>query len=329
MSSFQVRNSTRAFIVALIPVAALYGVLTAMAALGSLAPAAAIAVPTPDAAFMSLVLMIAIDATLLFAGHRLLQSLSMAGRLSYALMGGVMTAVGHVLALRYGLYLAPPATGSTITSGVLPVLAGMIAGFLYHQLAGLMAVASPAADADAPLRFGGPVRVRTSLAASSIAALVPAVLTAVLFFTVTYGFISGSHEPSGATWSRQIMALAAPAQMFLITLMITFLPSIIFTLLTHFVARACGCRSIAAYAAIGAGTGLACALLVTPLTPFTSNLYTGGPTIICGAIMGALYRRFAGLEPLPLPEMLQVDDESALVGADHPARVGHAVAPRY
>ena len=324
MPIYQVRNSTRAFIIALIPVAALYAVLTVMAALGSVAQPPAIAVPTPDAVFLSLVLMVAIDAALLFAGHRLLQSRSMAGRLSYALMGGVMMAVGHVLALRYGLYLAPPATGSMVTSGVLPVLAGMIAGFLYHQMAGLMAVASPAADPDAPLRFVGPVRVRTSLAASSVAALVPAVLTAVLFFAAG-GLISDMHTP----WSRQMMFLALPAQMFLITLMITFLPSLILTLLTHFVARACGCRHIAAYAAIGAGTGLACALLVTPLTLFTSSMYTAGPTIICGAIMGALYRRFAGLEPLPLPEMLQVDDESALVGAEHPARVGHAVAPRY
>jgi hypothetical protein len=324
MSIYQVRNSTRAFIVALLPVVALYAVLTVMAALGSVAQPPAIAVPTPDAVFLSLVLIVAIDAALLFVGHRLLQSRMMAGRLSYALMGGVMTAVGHLLALRYGLYLAPPATGSTVTSGVLPVLAGMIAGFLYHQLAGLMAVASPAADADAQLRFVGPVRVRTSLAASGIAALVPAVLGAVLFFAAG-GLISDIHAP----WSRQIIFLALPAQMFLITLITTFLPSLILTLLTHFVARACRCRHIAAYAAIGAGMGLACALLLTPWTLFTSSMYTAGPTIICGAIMGALYRRFAGLEPLPLPEMLQVDDESALVGAEHPARLGHAISPRH
>jgi hypothetical protein len=41
--------------------------------------------------------------------------------------------------------------------------------------------------------------------------------------------------------------------------------------------------------------------------------------------MGALYRRFAGLEPLPLPETIIATDPNALVGADHPARQQHRV----
>jgi hypothetical protein len=41
--------------------------------------------------------------------------------------------------------------------------------------------------------------------------------------------------------------------------------------------------------------------------------------------MGALYRRFAGLEPLPLPEAVLANDSNALVGADHPARRQHSV----
>jgi hypothetical protein len=46
---------------------------------------------------------------------------------------------------------------------------------------------------------------------------------------------------------------------------------------------------------------------------------------IIGAIMGATYRRFAGIEPLPLPEDVLATDPRALVPEDHPARRTHAV----
>ena len=45
----------------------------------------------------------------------------------------------------------------------------------------------------------------------------------------------------------------------------------------------------------------------------------------CGAIMGALYRSFSGLEPVPLPEAIIATDPNALVGADDPARHQHKV----
>jgi hypothetical protein len=38
-----------------------------------------------------------------------------------------------------------------------------------------------------------------------------------------------------------------------------------------------------------------------------------------------LYRRFAGLEPVPLPEAVIATDPNALVGADDPARHQHRV----
>jgi hypothetical protein len=41
--------------------------------------------------------------------------------------------------------------------------------------------------------------------------------------------------------------------------------------------------------------------------------------------MGALYRRFAGLEPEPLPEPVIVTDVDTLVSADHSSRQGHRV----
>jgi hypothetical protein len=59
-------------------------------------------------------------------------------------------------------------------------------------------------------------------------------------------------------------------------------------------------RSAWEYAAIGGVAALACALLLAFVVPLLAILVV--PAAFCGAVMGALYRRFAGLEPLPLPE---------------------------
>ena len=57
---------------------------------------------------------------------------------AYALMGGVMAAASYAIVLHNGLLLAPPHSGTMITAGLLPTLAGMMAGFLYWQFAGLV-----------------------------------------------------------------------------------------------------------------------------------------------------------------------------------------------
>jgi hypothetical protein len=58
-----------------------------------------------------------------------------------------------------------------------------------------------------------------------------------------------------------------------------------------------------------------------PLTP----IFLLALAVVYGAIMGSLYRRFAGIEPVPLPEAVLATDEAALVGADHPSRRQHSV----
>ena len=69
----------------------------------------------------------------------------------------------------------------------------------------------------------------------------------------------------------------------------------------------------------------ACALLLSPMVPMLSGLDLLIGAVAYGAIMGALYRRFAGLEPVPLPEAVIATDPNALVGADDPARHQHRV----
>lgn len=83
-----------------------------------------------------------------------------------------MAATSYLLAMRNGLLLIPSSAGSEITLGLLPTVAGMIAGFLHGQFAGLVPVAKgpqPSSDSPTtPRTFDGPVRVRTSVAAVAI-----------------------------------------------------------------------------------------------------------------------------------------------------------------
>ena len=69
----------------------------------------------------------------------------------------------------------------------------------------------------------------------------------------------------------------------------------------------------------------ACAWLLSPMVPLLEVSPLMMAAVGCGAIMGALYRRFAGLEPVPLPEAVIATDPNALVGADDPARHQHRV----
>ena len=170
------------------------------------------------------------------------------------------------------------------------------------------------------LAFDGPIRVRTSVAAVTIAALVPAVLTTVLsvtFLSSLPGFLALIPGP--------VIAAAIPAQLFLTIMVATIVPSAIFVLCLHHIARALQRQGAIDYAVVGGVMAVICALLLAPVSPFAAVVYTLGPAAAYGAIMGALYRRFAGLEPLPLPEAIIATDPNALVGADHPARHQHRV----
>jgi hypothetical protein len=125
--------------------------------------------------------------------------------------------------------------------------------------------------------------------------------------------------------SNPVIAAALPAQLFLTFLVATVLPSAILVLCLHHIARALHRHRAWEYAATGGLMAAICALLLSPMVP----LLSGAPLMIVavayGAIMGALYRRFAGLEPVPLPEAVIATDPNALVGADDPARHQHRV----
>jgi hypothetical protein len=324
---YVVKNSTRALMIALIPLAMVHAVFFAMTLLKTQTTPVLLALPSPDKVLAIYVAQLAIDGALLFVGHLLLRGRAVSSRFAYALMGGVMAASSYAIAWRNGLVLSPPDPGSEITAGLLQTFAGMIAGFLYGQCAGLAPAAVWPKFSDEALNaswtFDGPVRVRTSIAAVAIAAVVPATLTAILSLTFFSLLLPTdlTPEPGAAT----IFLAALPAQIFLTALIATIVPSAILIVATHHIARVLRRSRGFEYAVLGSLMAALCGVVIAPFTPIDSEMFLVAMAIIYGAIMGSLYRRFAGIEPVPLPEPVIVTDENTLVPADHPSRHGHGV----
>jgi hypothetical protein len=323
---YTVKNSIRALATALIPLATVHAALFAMLLLKIQVTPSLLAIPSPDRVLILYVLRLTLDGSLIYLGHLVLRERAVSSRVAYGLMGGVMAAASYTIILRNGLLLAPPDSGSEITAGLLPTFAGMLSGFLYCQFAGLEPAAAWPKFSDEALltshTFNGPVRVRTSAAATTIAAVVPATVTSILSFTFVWMFMPTYLAPPG---TAPVFFAALPAQIFLTTLTATIIPSAILVVCTHHIARALHRSRGFEYAAIGSITTGLCGVVFSPVAPFTSLTFFIGLAILYGALMGGLYRRFAGLEPEPLPEAVIVADYTTLVPADHPSRQEYRV----
>lgn len=332
-----IRNSPRAFLIALLPLALLHAALMA----NGIAPAASKgALPAPDQAVITFVIRLGLDGSLLWLGHIWQRSLRLHGRGAYAVMGGFAAAIGYMAAYRLGVALTDPVPGTLVTGGILPVATGMLSGFLYAQLAGRLAVlpefAGPVSPAAVPpyaagseippvfALYNGPVQVRTSIGASTMAAAVPAFVVSMLTIGVVMPFVAGqvAHEPHSAMNAGFAAILAFPAQVMFATLFMMFVPSLIVVGATHGIARSLRRTRGLDYAGIGAGVGLLAAMVLAAAVPVTLLGVAGA---LIGALMGLIYRRFAGIEPLALPEDVLADDPAALVPEDHPTRKSHAV----
>src|ERR1700676_4517270 len=111
---YVVNNSSRALLVALIPLAAVHAVLTAMALLGTQAAQPA-DVPSPDQVLVLYVARLAAGGGVVFAGYWMLRQRAISSRFAYALMGGAMAAAGYAIAIRNSFQLSSPGDGTLLT----------------------------------------------------------------------------------------------------------------------------------------------------------------------------------------------------------------------
>jgi hypothetical protein len=315
-----VRTSARALLFALIPAAVVQLVLLALSR-SAWDARTFLGLPGPDAILTLFAVQMAICAALLFGAHSALRHFHIYSRWAYALAGAGSAATAYLMEARYGILASGPTSGTWIAAAIMPMLAGALSGFLYSQLAGIERLDAPPDVATGHSevlhgRFTGPVRVRTSLGAMSLAAVMPAVLIAIL---------SSSIFQFGLTDAPPAVQFALPARVFMSAMFMTALPSLVMMLIVHHTARALGWTAGIHYTVLGAGYGGLFALLAAPFTAFISATFLLIPAVVIAAITAALYRRFAGLEPMPLPEAVVVADVESLVDADDPARHSHSI----
>ena len=322
----RIRTSPRAFAVALLPQALLHGAVVGVGLASLLGSPPTI--PAPDRILSLYLLRVALDGMLLVAGHYAARQFGLASRASYAAMGGIAAAIGYGTALVGGIWIIRPASDTVLIGAVVPALMGVLAGFLYGQIAGreTMSAAERAAaaaqthnDPAALQVFNGPLQVRTSAAALALASLLPAVIMAVIGLLLMG--LASDWTNGGLSRSASIIMIGVPAQVFFATLVTASLPTAIFLLSVHGIARAIGRIGALDYAIIGAITGL----VLSGVLVFTEFRFFALPFALLGAMLSAVYRRFAGLEPLALPEAVLVRDNESLVPHDHPARRVHVV----
>lgn len=168
-----------------------------------------------------------------------------------------------------------------------------------------------------PARFDGPLQVRTSALAILTASCATA---AVLALAVVACFAATFSTWQTADWSAHILKMAIPSYLFLITVLVTVVPAAAVVGTTHALARNLQRMRVVDYAAIGAGVSLVAASITVSFVPAPVLLPT---VVMTGALMGGVYRRFAGLEPLPEPGLAA--DPRHLAGEHHRAPHGSAV----
>lgn len=329
-----VSTSPRTFLFASGLMIAFNGVIAAM----SIASVPESELPTPDRAFQNFCAHNVVFIGLLITGHLLLKKRSIGTRASYAAMGGLCAMLAYALAVKQGLLIKLPFEGTRLTAGIIPTTIGMLVGTLYVHFAGYESNAGaaigraniamePEATPPAPVMpsvFDGPVQVRTSLAATILAAAVPAILVA-LTMMLYFGMVSvveTAGKPTRSNWSIENIGLVFSGYLFVVALIVTIIPGSIAIQIAHGMARAIKRTDYVAYSSAGAGVGLVGAILLMVIFPIPP---LGVLLLVAGPIMGAVYRRVAGIEPLALPEVILATDRRTLVGADDPARRTHTV----
>lgn len=277
---------------------------------------------------------------LLLAGHLALRRAAILTGWAYAGVGAAAALAAFLCAGGIATIALAQAQGAVSLALILPLAAGAALGAIYHRMAGFEA--DPGADdpsrietalalhresggqpapaaafpAPAPVLleageeryFSGPMRVRSSLLLLlASGAAVGGIFSAIILLL---GLATNLAQPGGSL-GRSLpfdvdqglgVSLGLVVGLCLLLLVPNFL--------AHKAAQKFKVLTVGGYSAAGFATCVAVGFLLPPFWILAL------PT----AISMALYRRWAGVEPEPLPGEVFVSDPRALVGAHHPAR---------
>lgn len=290
------------------------------------------ALDLPDAmrTYDRLAIWLALGATaysgLFFVGHRLLRRAGTGARAAYAALGAGTLAGIHTS-------LNPGATASALQSGTwlinlaLPIAFGAVFGFLYAFRAGWDAEpasvdlptenAGALIEADGETYFDGPVRVRTVVPLMLLSAVFAAMLAGLTRGVMLVGWeVSNLSVPGWRAALNHAGGASGYAWVELAALIIIGAPAMTVMILAgHYVARGLKRTGGWAYFTIG---------LVMPTVLSLATMFLFLPIALIITVPTALgmtiYRRLAGLEPLPVREDILSGDPRHLVGVDHARR---------
>ena len=268
-------------------------------------------------------------------GHLAARRAKLGWRPLYSLIGSVSLVLAYASQMRPVDLRAIADQGLIVYFFVLPALVGAAAGFIYAFKAGWeVGDDDPKALADAvdgapsgpsvsemKVRdteyFDGPLRTRTSFLLMILsAALATALVTgarALFVFAFEASHLADQSNVSVLEHTARLSLFSGLEMAMLI--LVGIIPISLSILAGHYIARAFKTHAHWAYFLIGLGAPLLIALL-----SFGFLLVFGLMICLPTAIGMALYRSFAGLEPVPVREDILVSDPRALVPEGHARR---------
>lgn len=279
-----------------------------------------------------------VNAAVMFAGDRLARKRGLWRRRYYLGLGAIAATVTHVVALAPEGYVAAARDGVLVFLLALPPLLGAATAFLLYRNLGFatdgddpallapQAGAAPVSQAGAGVvtvgdarYFDGPLQIRTSNMAAFIAALLGSALYSLIsVFSLFDGALPPGAMPPVFRHNPALGALMGMAS--------CTLPFLFFVHQSHKFLQARGKTAIGSYALAGVVVplGFAAALLAL-MGPFGVILVL--PWILPSVLAMVTYHQLAGLEPLALPDDIEVSDPRTLIPADHVRRRVRRVIP--
>jgi hypothetical protein len=217
--------------------------------------------------------------------------------------------------------------GTLIFTLAVPAMAGSLTGFIYQRRAGYetegdepaqLANAVGTEDGDDALvatgtadYFDGPLQVKTSPGAVALAAVLgSSILMLSNFLMMAWDGVPGGLPPFMQMPGFGVSNAIAGGAMFMA----------IGTYVAHLIVRGIGKIGYGAYALAGLAGPLIFTFMFAVIGMGVGSFLLFSQFIVPSIAAMTTYRRFAGLEPKPIHEDIEVSDVRNLVGANHPRR---------
>lgn len=298
--------------------------------------------PDPLRTYDRLLIWLAAGASMyvgLFAlGHFAMRVRNVGERWAYAVWGGI-SLVAMYLCFKGPTRLAVVfGSGQGVIGLIIPFAIGAAFGFLYawragwevddaEDLNGLRArIAGVTSDQEAKMDaftqggvdyFAGPTQVRTSIPLMLLAAVLGGIVFGLArgAFTIVFE-VTQIADLSGRAALQRAGSMVDYAGLEMVAMaVIGAVPIAVCMLAGHYALRGLKRTETWAYAGVGFLAPLVLGILWPPLFLIAALMLP-----IPAAIAMAVYRSFAGLEPVPVKEDLIARRDRDLVGADHPRR---------